>query len=70
VNVVAPGPVWTPLIPASTAGEEVAEFGEQSALGRPAQSAELAPVFVLLASPEASYITGSVYGVTGGQPVP
>jgi NAD(P)-dependent dehydrogenase (short-subunit alcohol dehydrogenase family) len=70
VNVVAPGPVWTPLIPASSDPESVSEFGQRSPLGRPAQPAELAPVFVLLASPEASYITGSVYGVTGGQPVP
>jgi NAD(P)-dependent dehydrogenase (short-subunit alcohol dehydrogenase family) len=70
VNVVAPGPVWTPLIAATADAESVSTFGQQSALGRPAQPAELAPVFVLLASPEASYITGSVYGVTGGQPVP
>ena len=70
VNVVAPGPVWTPLIPGSGDPQQSAQFGQQSPLGRPAQPAELAPVFVLLASPEASYITGSVYSVTGGSPIP
>lgn len=67
VNVVAPGPVWTPLIPATMPAEKVKTFGEDTLFGRPAQPAELAPVFVLLASPEASYITGEVYGVTGGR---
>jgi hypothetical protein len=67
VNAVAPGPVWTPLIPATMPDEKVKTFGQDTAFGRPAQPAELAPVFVLLASPEASYITGEVYGVTGGQ---
>jgi len=66
VNAVAPGPVWTPLIPASYGPEKVKEFGGSKPLGRPAQPAELAPVYVLLASAEASYITGEVYGVTGG----
>ena len=70
VNAVAPGPVWTPLIPATSSPEAAAEFGADTPLGRPAQPAELAPVFVLLASPEASYITGSVYSVTGGAPIP
>lgn len=67
VNSVAPGPVWTPLIPSTTPPDFVAKFGEKTPLGRPAQPAELAPVFVLLASPEASYITGMIYGVTGGE---
>ena len=67
VNAVAPGPVWTPLIPSTFDPEKVAEFGKQTPLGRPAQPAELAPVFVLLASREASYIVGEVYGLTGGK---
>ena len=67
VNVVAPGPVWTPLIPATMPPEKVKTFGQDTVFGRPAQPAELAPVFVFLASPEASYVTGEVYGVTGGQ---
>jgi NAD(P)-dependent dehydrogenase (short-subunit alcohol dehydrogenase family) len=67
VNSVAPGPVWTPLIPSTTPPSFVENFGSQSPMGRPAQPAELAPVFVLLASPQASYITGMIYGVTGGQ---
>jgi NAD(P)-dependent dehydrogenase (short-subunit alcohol dehydrogenase family) len=66
VNVVAPGPVWTPLIPYSMPEDAVKTFGDTTPLGRPAQPAELAPVYVLLASNEASYITGMVYGVTGG----
>jgi NAD(P)-dependent dehydrogenase (short-subunit alcohol dehydrogenase family) len=66
VNVVAPGPVWTPLIPYSMPQEDVTSFGDTTPLGRPAQPAELAPVYVLLASNDASYITGMVYGVTGG----
>ncbi len=68
-NIVAPGPVWTPIIPASMAGETVSQFGQQSPMGRPAQPAELAPVFVLLASQESSYLNGSAIDVTGGQPV-
>ena len=67
VNAVAPGPAWTPLIPYSFSEDEIQEFGKSSLLGRPAQPAELAPVYVLLASPEASYITGEIYGVTGGK---
>jgi len=70
VNVVAPGPVWTPLIPATMSEEKVQQFGKDSPLGRPAQPAELAPLFVFLASNESSYITGEVVGVTGGQPLP
>jgi NAD(P)-dependent dehydrogenase (short-subunit alcohol dehydrogenase family) len=67
VNAVAPGPVWTPLIPSTMPQEKVEKFGKNTLLGRAAQPAELAPVYVLLASPEASYITGEVYGVTGGR---
>jgi NAD(P)-dependent dehydrogenase (short-subunit alcohol dehydrogenase family) len=69
VNVVAPGPVWTPLIPATMPEEKAQEFGQDSPLGRPAQPAELAPIFVFLASAESSYITGEVVGVTGGKPL-
>ncbi|OHD03124.1 MAG: NAD(P)-dependent oxidoreductase [Sphingomonadales bacterium RIFCSPLOWO2_12_FULL_63_15] len=66
-NVVAPGPFWTVL--QSTGGqpeEKVTKFGEQSQFGRPGQPVEIAPIYVLLASQEGSYITGEVYGVTGG----
>jgi NAD(P)-dependent dehydrogenase (short-subunit alcohol dehydrogenase family) len=66
VNAVAPGPVWTPLIPSTMPSELVKTFGQQSLFQRPAQPAELAPVYVFLASRLASYVTGEVYGVTGG----
>jgi len=70
VNVVAPGPIWTPLQPSGgQTQEKLQKFGEESAFGRPGQPVELAPVYVLLASQEASYITGEVYGVTGGRGV-
>lgn len=65
VNVVAPGPVWTPLIPSTMPPEQAKSFGQQSLLQRPAQPKELAPVYVLLASDEGSYITGERYGVSG-----
>lgn len=66
-NVVAPGPFWTVLQPSGgQTQEKVRTFGAKSAYGRPGQPAEIAPVYVLLASSEASYITGEVYGVTGG----
>ncbi|NKI41938.1 SDR family oxidoreductase [Streptomyces physcomitrii] len=68
VNAVAPGPVWTPLIPATM--PETAHFGEQSPLGRPAQPAELAPAYVFLASDRASYLTGEILNATGGTPLP
>ncbi|MFD3471400.1 SDR family oxidoreductase [Streptomyces sp. NPDC058682] len=68
VNAVAPGPVWTPLIPATM--PDATEFGKQSPLGRPAQPAEMAPAFVFLASPQASYITGEIVNATGGTPLP
>jgi len=69
VNCVAPGPVWTPLIPATMPPEKVEQFGGNTPLGRAAQPAELAPAYVLLASQEASYITGAVLPVTGGRPM-
>lgn len=67
VNGVAPGPVWTPLIPSTFPPDKVPEFGSGTLLGRPAQPAELAPLYVFLASPAASFITGEIYGVTGGE---
>src|SRR3712207_5577459 len=67
VNVVAPGPVWTPLIPATMPDEKVEDFGaDESPMGRAGQPAELAPVYVFLASQESSYISGDVIAVTGG----
>lgn len=69
VNCVAPGPVWTPLIPSTMPPDQVKEFGKSTPLGRPAQPAELAPVYVLLASTEASYVSGATIAVTGGQPI-
>src|SRR3712207_6176245 len=71
VNVVAPGPVWTPLIPATMPAEFVSQFGQQeSPMGRPAQPVELAPAYVFLASQESSYVNGETLGVTGGTPLP
>jgi hypothetical protein len=69
VNAVAPGPVWTPLIPSTMPPERVVHFGEQVPMKRPAQPGELAPVYVLLASDEASYVSGTMVGVTGGKPI-
>ena len=69
VNAVAPGPIWTPLIPSTMPPEQVAEFGKNTPLGRAGQPSELAPVYVLLASDEASYISGAVVPVTGGKPI-
>jgi NAD(P)-dependent dehydrogenase (short-subunit alcohol dehydrogenase family) len=68
-NSVAPGPVWTPLIPATMPEEKVESFGQQVPMGRAAQPAELAPVYVLLASDEASYVSGARVAVTGGKPI-
>jgi NAD(P)-dependent dehydrogenase (short-subunit alcohol dehydrogenase family) len=67
VNAVAPGPVWTPLIPATMPESTVKKFGADTAFGRPAQPVELAPLFVFLASNEARFVTGEVYGATGGK---
>jgi NAD(P)-dependent dehydrogenase (short-subunit alcohol dehydrogenase family) len=68
-NAVAPGPIWTPLIPSTMPAESVEKFGQQTPLGRAGQPAELAPVYVFLASQESSYINGEVIGATGGQPL-
>jgi NAD(P)-dependent dehydrogenase (short-subunit alcohol dehydrogenase family) len=68
-NSVAPGPVWTPLIPATMPEEKVESFGKQVPMGRAGQPAELAPVYVLLASDEASYVSGARIAVTGGAPI-
>src|SRR5690606_35168139 len=68
VNCVAPGPIWTPLIPGSFPAEDTSEFGKQTPLKRPAQPAELAAVYVLLASQDGSYINGATVQVTGGMP--
>jgi NAD(P)-dependent dehydrogenase (short-subunit alcohol dehydrogenase family) len=70
VNAVAPGPIWTPLIPATLPSDKVAEFGADTPLGRAGQPAELAPAYVFLASPDSSYITGERIGITGGNPLP
>ncbi|BBY43794.1 glucose 1-dehydrogenase [Mycolicibacterium celeriflavum] len=69
VNSVAPGPIWTPLIPSSMPAEKVASFGENTPLGRAGQPAELAPVYVLLASDDGSYVSGARIAVTGGRPI-
>ena len=68
-NSVAPGPIWTPLIPATMPPEKVESFGKQVPLGRAGQPAELAPVYVLLAGDEASYVSGARIAVTGGKPI-
>ena len=69
VNCVAPGPVWTPLIPSSLPAEEVAAFGQDSPMGRPAQPVELASAYVMLAEPMSSYVSGATIPVTGGAPM-
>ncbi|MFX0578384.1 SDR family oxidoreductase [Nocardia nepalensis] len=69
VNSVAPGPIWTPLIPSTMPVEKVAHFGENTPLGRAGQPAELAGAYVLLASDEGSYISGARLAVTGGRPI-
>jgi NAD(P)-dependent dehydrogenase (short-subunit alcohol dehydrogenase family) len=69
VNAVAPGPVWTPLIPSTMPPERTSQFGKDTPMGRPAQPVELAPAFVFLASNESSFITGEIIGVTGGKPL-
>ena len=69
VNSVAPGPIWTPLIPATMPEEKVAKFGENVPLGRAGQPVEVAPIYVLLASDEASFVSGARVAVTGGRPM-
>jgi len=67
VNAVAPGPVWTPLIPSTMPQEHIKKFGANTAFERPAQPVEMAPLYVFLASEESSYVTGEIYGATGGK---
>ena len=69
VNCVAPGPVWTPLIPSSMPAEKVAKFGQDSPMKRPAQPVELATAYVMLAEPMSSYVSGATIAVTGGAPM-
>ena len=69
VNGVAPGPIWTPLIPQSFGEEKVRTHGERAPLGRPGQPAEVAPVYVFLACDESRYVSGEIVGVTGGSPL-
>jgi len=69
VNAVAPGPIWTPLIPATMPAEQVSSFGANTPLGRAGQPAEVAPSYVFFASAQSSYITGEILGVTGGKPL-
>jgi NAD(P)-dependent dehydrogenase (short-subunit alcohol dehydrogenase family) len=70
VNAVAPGPVWTPLIPSTMPEKSIKEFGKKTQMQRPAQPSELAPVYVFLASDESRYITGAVFDLTGGEMLP
>jgi NAD(P)-dependent dehydrogenase (short-subunit alcohol dehydrogenase family) len=70
VNAVAPGPVWTPLIPSTMPAGKVEKFGSKSVFERPAQPAELAPAYVYLVSADSSYVTGSVMDLTGGRQLP
>ena len=69
VNAVAPGPIWTPLIPSTMAADKVEGFGSDTPLGRAGHPVEVAAAYVFLASDEASYVSGTVLGVTGGKPV-
>ena len=68
-NSVAPGPIWTPLIPSTMPPDKVQDFGQQAPLERPGQPVELAPVYVMLASDEGSYVSGARIAVTGGRPI-
>ncbi len=70
VNAIAPGPVWTPLIPATMPEEKVKNFGKTNLMERPAQPAELAPIYVFLASQDGRYITGGIFDLTGGKMLP
>src|SRR5947208_10108887 len=69
VNCVAPGPVWTPLIPSTMPAEKVKNFGSQVPMKRPGQPSELAPAYVMLAEPNSSYVSGATIAVTGGKPI-
>jgi NAD(P)-dependent dehydrogenase (short-subunit alcohol dehydrogenase family) len=69
VNCVAPGPIWTPLIPSTMPEDHVKSFGENTPLGRAGQPAELAPAYVFLASDDSSYVTAALVPVTGGRPM-
>ena len=69
VNCVAPGPIWTPLIPSTMPPEKVKGFGNQVPMKRPGQPKELGPVYVMLAADEASYVSGATVAVTGGKPI-
>jgi hypothetical protein len=69
VNCVAPGPVWTPLIPSSLSPDSIRNFGMQVPMKRPAQPAELAPAYVMLAEPASSYTSEATVAVTGGEPI-
>lgn len=68
VNVVAPGPIWTPLIPSTMPEDTVADFGKQVPMKRPGQPVELASAYVMLADPMSSYVSGATIAVTGGKP--
>ena len=68
-NAVAPGPIWTPLIPSTLPPDAVANFGKQVPMKRPGQPAELATTYVMLADPLSSYISGATVAVTGGKPI-
>ena len=69
VNCVAPGPIWTPLIPSTMPSEKVKEFGSQVPMKRPGQPRELASTYVMLAEPNSSYVSGATIAVTGGKPI-
>jgi hypothetical protein len=69
VNAVAPGPIWTPLSPATMPPEQVKSFGQQAPIGRAGQPVEVAPAYVYFASQESSFVSGEVIGVTGGTPL-
>lgn len=68
-NSVAPGPIWTPLIPSTLSEDRVSKFGEQVRMKRPGQPAELANAYVMLAEPRPSYVCGATIAVTGGKPI-
>ena len=69
VNAVAPGPIWTPLIPSTMPEDAVSKFGSNTPMKRPGQPAELATAYVMLADPLSSYVSGATIAVTGGRPM-